>query len=145
MELYNEQVHDMLDPSNKTSNMRSASPLRIHQHTESETFFVPGLTYTSFDTEKAARNALFVAMKTAQVRATPQNETSSRSHVIISIQPHLKLGGEAKSIAFGGKVMIFDLAGVDRTKKTCCCRRLIKRVHIHQYKYQGCYVMFTCT
>jgi hypothetical protein len=44
MELHNEQVHDMLDPSKKTSNMRSASPLRIHQHTESETFFVPGLT-----------------------------------------------------------------------------------------------------
>ncbi len=70
-----------------------------------------------FDTEKAARNAFLDAMKTAQVRATPQNETSSRSHVIISIQPHLKLGGEAKSIAFGGKVMIFDLAGVERTKK----------------------------
>lgn len=116
IELHNEQVHDMLESSNKTSNMRSASPLRIHQHTESETFFIPGLTYTNFDTETAARIALFDAMKTAQVRATSQNENSSRSHVIITIQPTLSEKG--KKMLFGGKIMIFDLAGVERTKKT---------------------------
>jgi len=118
IELHNEQVHDMLETSNKTSNMRSASPLRIHQHTESETFFIPGLTYTSFNTETAARIALFDAMKTAQVRATPQNENSSRSHIIITIQPTLKLEEKEKKMLFGGKIMIFDLAGVERTKKS---------------------------
>jgi hypothetical protein len=57
-------------------------------------------------------------MKTAQVRATPQNENSSRSHIIITIQPTLKLEEKEKKMLFGGKIMIFDLAGVERTKKT---------------------------
>ena len=117
MELHKEQVHDMLEPNGShSSNLRSASPLRIHQHCESEAFFVPGLASRSCSSLRVAQITFLDALRTAQVRATSVNETSSRSHVIISIQPYLGVGAEQR--IKGGQIMIFDLAGVERTKKT---------------------------
>ncbi|KAL5016569.1 hypothetical protein ScPMuIL_006158 [Solemya velum] len=108
LEIYNEKVHDLLEPKNSDLPIREDGDKNI---------FVPGLTdktINNFDEFKA----LFVpASNNRTTAATKLNDRSSRSHSILLLKVK-KTGLRPPHREFHGKIYLIDLAGSEDNRRT---------------------------
>ncbi|XP_017838291.1 kinesin-like protein KIF13B isoform X2 [Drosophila busckii] len=113
MEIYNEKVHDLLDPKpNKQS-------LKVREHNVLGPY-VDGLSQLAVASYKDIDNLMTEGNKSRTVAATNMNAESSRSHAVFSVVLTQILTDEASGVS-GEKVSrmsLVDLAGSERAVKT---------------------------
>ncbi|CAD5230171.1 unnamed protein product [Bursaphelenchus okinawaensis] len=114
MEIYNEKVHDLLDPKN--SNRR---PLKVREHKVLGPL-VDGLSVLAVDSFEQITRLMDEGNKCRTVAATNMNAESSRSHAVFTLQITQTITDESNS--FHGekvaKISLVDLAGSERAQKT---------------------------
>ncbi|XP_046734684.1 kinesin-like protein KIF13A isoform X3 [Diprion similis] len=113
MEIYNEKVHDLLDPKqNKQS-------LKVREHNVLGPY-VDGLSQLAVTAFQDIDNLMAEGNKSRTVAATNMNSESSRSHAVFSVILTQTLT-DSKSGVSGEKVSrmsLVDLAGSERAVKT---------------------------
>lgn len=113
MEIYNEKVHDLLDPKpNKQS-------LKVREHNVLGPY-VDGLSQLAVTSFMDIDNLMTEGNKSRTVAATNMNAESSRSHAVFSIVLTQTLTDTLTSVS-GEKVArmsLVDLAGSERAVKT---------------------------
>ncbi|XP_018561737.1 osmotic avoidance abnormal protein 3 isoform X2 [Anoplophora glabripennis] len=114
LEIYNEQIRDLLLPSEKLTN----GPTLNLKESPSEGVTVPGLTSHPVHNASECESFLNIGSKNRMIGATLMNQNSSRSHSIftISIEQISNLNNN-ESIR-KGKLNLVDLAGSERQAKT---------------------------
>lgn len=127
MEIYNEKVHDLLDPkTNKQS-------LKVREHNVLGPY-VDGLSQLAVTSFEDIDNLMAEGNKSRTVAATNMNAESSRSHAVFSVvlTQTLKEGsvtGEKVS-----RMSLVDLAGSERAVKTGAVgERLKEGSNINKY------------
>ena len=113
MEIYNEKVHDLLDPKGVKSN------LRVREHNILGPY-VDGLSKLAVSSFHQIDNLMTEGNKSRTVAATNMNSESSRSHAVFTIiltcsvfDSEAGVTGEKVS-----KMSLVDLAGSERAVKT---------------------------
>ncbi|RWS12238.1 kinesin-like protein KIF13A, partial [Dinothrombium tinctorium] len=113
MEIYNEKVHDLLDPRGVKQN------LRVREHNLLGPY-VDGLSTLAVSSFEEIDNLMVEGNKSRTVAATNMNSESSRSHAVFTIRltcsvfdPSSSVQGEKVS-----KMSLVDLAGSERAVKT---------------------------
>lgn len=113
MEIYNEKVHDLLDPKpNKQS-------LRVREHTSLGPY-VDGLSQLAVTSFEDVDNLMTEGNKSRTVAATNMNAESSRSHAVFSVVLTQTIYDRQSGVT-GEKVSrmsLVDLAGSERAVKT---------------------------
>ncbi|XP_055840153.1 kinesin-like protein KIF13B isoform X4 [Episyrphus balteatus] len=113
MEIYNEKVHDLLDPKpNKQS-------LKVREHNVLGPY-VDGLSQLAVTSYKDVDNLMTEGNKSRTVAATNMNAESSRSHAVFSVVLTQILTDHGSGVS-GEKVSrmsLVDLAGSERAVKT---------------------------
>ncbi|XP_030747526.1 osmotic avoidance abnormal protein 3 isoform X2 [Sitophilus oryzae] len=114
LEIYNEQIRDLLVPNDK---MASSSTLSLKE-TANEGLTVPGLTAHPVHNAQECEHLLNIGSKNRMIGATLMNQNSSRSHSIFTINiEQLSKINNNESIR-KGKLNLVDLAGSERQTKT---------------------------
>ncbi|XP_065344579.1 kinesin-like protein KIF13A isoform X4 [Cloeon dipterum] len=113
MEIYNERVHDLLDP---TSNKQS---LRVREHNVLGPY-VDGLSQLAVTSYEDIAALMTEGNKSRTVAATNMNSESSRSHAVFSVVltqtlTDLKSGVSGEKVS---RMSLVDLAGSERAVKT---------------------------
>ena len=113
MEIYNEKVHDLLNPKGGKQN------LRVREHNILGPY-VDGLSTLAVSSFEEIDNLMMEGNKSRTVAATNMNSESSRSHAVFTItltcsiyDPDSGVCGEKVS-----KMSLVDLAGSERANKT---------------------------
>ncbi|XP_026672214.1 kinesin-like protein KIF13B isoform X3 [Ceratina calcarata] len=113
MEIYNEKVHDLLDPKpNKQS-------LKVREHNVLGPY-VDGLSQLAVTSFQDIDNLMVEGNKSRTVAATNMNSESSRSHAVFSVILTQTLTNMTRGVS-GEKVSrmsLVDLAGSERAVKT---------------------------
>merc|ERR1719240_845527 len=104
MELYNEELRDLLHPE--------AAPRQVGEDSKRRQVVVTGLTEREVSSEEEALQALHLGLKRRQVDCTRANAVSSRSHALLWLQ----LGETGKK--WRSRLTLVDLAGSERAQKT---------------------------
>jgi hypothetical protein len=107
LEVYNEQVRDLLAP-NGGPNGREV-PLKVNSKE------VVGNIQAVTETEEEVFRVLALAQKRRCVKATSSNEHSSRSHMLFTIHFDVKT---KNGVSRTGKLNVCDLAGSERLSKS---------------------------
>lgn len=107
LEIYNEQIRDLLANTDEQLKARESSRGSIE---------VPGLTQVPVDTSSAVLHQLSDGSKNRYVRRTDMNDLSSRSHLILSIYIHAVNKLNNKEIS--SKLHLIDLAGSERISRS---------------------------
>ncbi|CAG9796373.1 unnamed protein product [Diatraea saccharalis] len=113
MEIYNERVHDLLDPET------SRRSLRVREHAVLGPY-VDGLSQLAVASFQDIDNLMTEGNKSRTVAATNMNSESSRSHAVFSVVLTQTLTDAATGVS-GEKVArlsLVDLAGSERAVKT---------------------------
>ncbi|XP_053210758.1 kinesin-like protein KIF13A [Panonychus citri] len=113
MEIYNEKVHDLLDPKGVKQN------LRVREHNILGPY-VDGLSTLAVSSYEEIDNLMIEGNKSRTVAATKMNSESSRSHAVFTITLTCTIYDPSSSV-FGEKVSkmsLVDLAGSERAVKT---------------------------
>ncbi|XP_076348155.1 kinesin-like protein KIF13A [Tachypleus tridentatus] len=113
MEIYNEKVHDLLDPKGTNQN------LKVREHSILGPY-VDGLSTLAVSSFEEINSLIVEGNKSRTVAATNMNNESSRSHAVFNIilscsirDTELGVTGEKVS-----KVSLVDLAGSERAVKS---------------------------
>ncbi|KAL1501544.1 hypothetical protein ABEB36_006846 [Hypothenemus hampei] len=114
LEIYNEQIRDLLVPNDK---MASSSGLSLKE-TPMEGVTVPGLTLHPVHNAQEAEHYLNVGSKNRIIGATLMNQNSSRSHSIFTISIEQLSNINNNQSIRKGKLNLVDLAGSERQTKT---------------------------
>jgi hypothetical protein len=109
MEVYNEEIRDLLSPSNA-----DASQLRIRETLDGQVY-VRGLESRKVSTPMDVGKLMEEANGRRVVASTKMNATSSRSHAICVLRIKGVLEDASK---FEAKLTLVDLAGSEKMKKT---------------------------
>ncbi|GMH62540.1 hypothetical protein TL16_g03493 [Triparma laevis f. inornata] len=120
LEIYNEQIYDLLSTPTSTpttntptrsSKKRSSTskPLKIHQ--DSGQFYVSSMSSSSSSSAEEAGEVVDGGLRNVTVCCTGMNESSSRGHTVVLLRPKV---AEVEM----GQIMIIDMAGLERTKKS---------------------------
>ncbi|KAK0173881.1 hypothetical protein PV328_007022 [Microctonus aethiopoides] len=115
LEIYNENIRDLLSPSTGYLELRDESRGRNVQ--------VTGLTEVSTNSTEEVMKLLHQGNKARTVEPTAANETSSRSHALLSVLVKQTMRSSARDIRRRarikqGKLFMIDLAGSERAKQT---------------------------
>ncbi|KAJ9627131.1 hypothetical protein H2203_003592 [Taxawa tesnikishii (nom. ined.)] len=112
LEIYNERVRDLLNPSNKGN-------LKVREHPSTGPYVedLAKLVVRSFN---EIENLMDEGNKARTVAATNMNETSSRSHAVFTLtltqkRRDIETGMEGERVA---KISLVDLAGSERATST---------------------------
>ncbi|KAH7408199.1 kinesin family protein-like protein [Phaeosphaeria sp. MPI-PUGE-AT-0046c] len=112
LEIYNERVRDLLNPSNKGN-------LRVREHPSTGPY-VEDLAKLVVQSFSEVENLMDEGNKARTVAATNMNETSSRSHAVFTLiltqkrhDVQAKMSGERVA-----KISLVDLAGSERATST---------------------------
>jgi kinesin family protein 1 len=112
LEIYNERVRDLLNPSNKGN-------LRVREHPSTGPY-VEDLAKLVVQSFPEIENLMDEGNKARTVAATNMNETSSRSHAVFTLtltqkrhDVQMKMSGERVA-----KISLVDLAGSERANST---------------------------
>ncbi|XP_019852103.1 PREDICTED: kinesin-like protein KIF21A [Amphimedon queenslandica] len=124
LELYNEEIIDLFDPSRDTSNSKR---LKIHE-THEGIIYVDGAVVQSVKSESETLDALKRGALSRTVGSTNMNAQSSRSHAIFTISVSQKRpvqltdasdsAGSQDWETLTAKFHFVDLAGSERLKRT---------------------------
>mmetsp|Transcript_6886 Transcript_6886/g.14939 ORF Transcript_6886/g.14939 Transcript_6886/m.14939 type:complete len:1458 (+) Transcript_6886:192-4565(+) len=117
LEIYNDEVYDLLDPGFSSSGIPVGSPKKKAldiRHGADKTVEVPGLIKESVNTVSEVLSALDRGNSNRAKAATNLNEHSSRSHMILQVEVTSGVGdGKNK-----GSLYLVDLAGSERVRKS---------------------------
>ncbi|KAK0053203.1 kinesin-like protein KIF28P, partial [Biomphalaria pfeifferi] len=114
LEIYNEQVRDLLDPNG--GNKRGG--LRIRQHPKSG-FYVEDLLVVPVQSYKDIELKMDEGTRNRTVAATNMNATSSRAHTIVGITFVQKFRNAAgEDTTKSALINLVDLAGSERAEST---------------------------
>ncbi|XP_039753302.1 kinesin-like protein KIF13B isoform X3 [Pararge aegeria] len=113
MEIYNERVHDLLDPE---TTRRS---LRVREHAVLGPY-VDGLSQLAVSSFQDINNLMTEGNKSRTVAATNMNSESSRSHAVFSVVLTQTLCDTASGVSGekAARLSLVDLAGSERAVKT---------------------------
>ncbi|KAK4754415.1 hypothetical protein SAY87_002519 [Trapa incisa] len=111
LEIYNEQITDLLDPSQRN--------LQIREDTKSGVY-VENLTEESVSTMKDVQQILLKGLLNRRTGATSINAESSRSHSVFTciIESRCKSMADGLSTYKTSRINLVDLAGSERQKLT---------------------------
>jgi len=111
LEIYNDEVHDLLDPAQKGSEQKK---MDVRQGPNG--VFVPDLTWVPVPDAEAIISLSDNAKSNRTVVATKMNQESSRSHLILTV----KIAGENKVTGelVKSTINLIDLAGSERISKS---------------------------
>ncbi|XP_015836301.1 osmotic avoidance abnormal protein 3 isoform X5 [Tribolium castaneum] len=113
LEIYNEQIRDLLLPSDKIGN----SALNLKE-SPTEGVTVPGLTSHPVHNAAECEHFLNLGSKNRIIGATLMNQNSSRSHSIFTISIEQITNVNNNESFKKGKLNLVDLAGSERQAKT---------------------------
>ena len=109
VEIYNEEVRDLLGNSNKK--------LEVREDPKKGTF-VKDLSYYSLKDTDDIEKALNKGNNNRHVGATSMNDKSSRSHSLFTVYLEIEEGEDKNKKIRSGKLNLVDLAGSERVSKT---------------------------
>merc|ERR1719443_2524027 len=117
VEIYNEQVRDLLYPSNEVVEMK------VCDHPEFGVY-IPGLHESPCESPDDAQKVMDFGQKKRVIASTNMNATSSRSHAVFTVKVERLTGAkpaegkkdERKKLS--AKINLVDLAGSERVSKT---------------------------
>ena len=105
VEIYNEEVRDLLVNNNKKLDIRED---------KKKGTYVKDLTYVTLKDTEDIQKCLDKGNKNRHVGATSMNDQSSRSHSLFTVYLEIEENGKIRS----GKLNLVDLAGSERVGKT---------------------------
>ena len=108
VEIYNEEVRDLLSKSDKALEVREDPKKGI---------FVKELTYISISNTNDIQKCLERGNNNRHVGATSMNDKSSRSHSLFTVYLEIEEGEEKNKKIRSGKLNLVDLAGSERVGK----------------------------
>lgn len=112
LEIYNEKVRDLLNPSDKKGG------LRVRQHPK-KGFYADGLITVPVSEYKDIEQRMEEGTRNRTVAATNMNATSSRAHTIVGVTFTQKRKNEAgEETAKTSLINLVDLAGSERADST---------------------------
>ncbi|XP_071144452.1 kinesin-like protein KIF13A [Mytilus edulis] len=113
MEIYNEKVHDLLDPKGSKQN------LKVREHNILGPY-VDGLSQLAVASFEDIDNLMSEGNKSRTVAATNMNNESSRSHAVFNIILTQTLTDISSGVSGekASKISLVDLAGSERAQKT---------------------------
>uniref|UniRef100_W5KK23 Kinesin family member 20Bb n=1 Tax=Astyanax mexicanus TaxID=7994 RepID=W5KK23_ASTMX len=114
-EIYNENIHDLLDFASSSSQRRSV--LRLCQDVKGNTF-VKDLTWIQVNSADEAYRVLKIGRKNQSFSSTKLNSVSSRSHSIFSIRILRIEDMCVPRVQTISELSLCDLAGSERCAKT---------------------------
>mmetsp|Transcript_5271 Transcript_5271/g.11965 ORF Transcript_5271/g.11965 Transcript_5271/m.11965 type:complete len:1460 (-) Transcript_5271:94-4473(-) len=115
LEIYNDEVYDLLDPGFSSSDVGTPRRKTLDiRHGVDNTVEVPGLIKESVNTVTEVLNALDRGNTNRSKTATTLNEHSSRSHMILRVEVTSGVGEETNK----GSLYLVDLAGSERVRKS---------------------------
>ncbi|CAK9208177.1 unnamed protein product [Sphagnum troendelagicum] len=111
LEIYHEQIMDLLEPSQKNLMIREDTKTGI---------YVDGLTEEYVSNVKDVMQLLIKGLANRRVGETTMNRESSRSHIVFTcvIECRSKSVGEGLSSVRSSRMNLVDLAGSERQKQT---------------------------
>jgi kinesin family protein 3/17 len=109
VEIYNEEVRDLLGNSNKK--------LEVREDPKKGTY-VKDLNYISLKDTQDIEKALNKGNNNRHVGATSMNDKSSRSHSLFTVYLEIEEGEDKNKKIRSGKLNLVDLAGSERVSKT---------------------------
>lgn len=104
-EIYNEHLHDLLNPTGEALKVREHKKLGV---------FVDGLSKKQARNADQAGDILESGLLNRTVQATKMNSVSSRSHAIFEIRVTQKYISGDTEMALKSKLSMIDLAGSER-------------------------------
>ncbi|EDV91613.1 GH19699 [Drosophila grimshawi] len=105
LEIYNELIRDLLNPG---------GPLELREDNRGQRITVAGLSEITTSSRKEVVGLLIKGNKARTMEPTAANQTSSRSHALLSITVQTRTPMGTKQ----GRLFLTDLAGSERAKKT---------------------------
>ncbi|XP_060649101.1 kinesin-like protein KIF19 [Drosophila nasuta] len=105
LEIYNELIRDLLNPG---------GPLELREDHRGQRITVAGLSEITTSSRKEVVSLLLKGNKARTMEPTAANQTSSRSHALLSITVQMRTPLGTKQ----GRLFLTDLAGSERAKKT---------------------------
>ncbi|SPP88090.1 kinesin-like protein KIF19 [Drosophila guanche] len=105
LEIYNELIRDLLNPG---------GPLELREDNRGQRITVAGLSEITTSSRKEVVGLLLKGNKARTMEPTAANQTSSRSHALLSIMVKTRTPLGTKQ----GRLFLTDLAGSERAKKT---------------------------
>ncbi|XP_050745494.1 kinesin-like protein KIF19 isoform X3 [Drosophila biarmipes] len=105
LEIYNELIRDLLNPG---------GPLELREDHRGQRITVAGLSEITTSSRKEVVSLLLKGNKARTMEPTAANQTSSRSHALLSIMVQARTPLGTKQ----GRLFLTDLAGSERAKKT---------------------------
>eukprot|EP00607_Mallomonas_marina_P007479 CAMPEP_0182416806 /NCGR_PEP_ID=MMETSP1167-20130531/1173_1 /TAXON_ID=2988 /ORGANISM="Mallomonas Sp, Strain CCMP3275" /LENGTH=555 /DNA_ID=CAMNT_0024589895 /DNA_START=403 /DNA_END=2070 /DNA_ORIENTATION=- len=111
VEVYNEQVYDLLQPSKRTLSLREDPDRGI--------VLVSGITETVVECPNEVTRLLDFGNKNRRTEATDANQVSSRSHAVLQLTvQHSWRNHTGREIFTETKLSLIDLAGSERASAT---------------------------
>ncbi|XP_055384930.1 kinesin-like protein KIF19 [Condylostylus longicornis] len=105
LEIYNELIRDLLNPG---------GPLELREDNRGQRITVAGLKEIAAISRQEVIQLLLKGNKARTIEPTAANQTSSRSHALLSITILIRTSMGTKQ----GRLFLTDLAGSERAKKT---------------------------
>mmetsp|Transcript_105405 Transcript_105405/g.187452 ORF Transcript_105405/g.187452 Transcript_105405/m.187452 type:complete len:955 (+) Transcript_105405:23-2887(+) len=119
VEIYNEQIRDLLDPGGSKNPLPGGHPasLRVMDHPELGVI-LPGLVEAPCQTASEIRRLIKFGLKKRVVSVTVMNNSSSRSHAVfvIKVQQLTGRAEDGSQEATTARLNLVDLAGSERHK-----------------------------
>jgi kinesin family protein 4/21/27 len=119
LEIYGEDVYDLLSSQGSSNNMMSRNSLAVRED-EHGHVFVQGQMEQEVTDPESALEALSLGSSNRITAATAMNAGSSRSHAVftLSITQYVKSGEDDIVQNMSSKLTFVDLAGSERIKRT---------------------------
>jgi hypothetical protein len=114
LEIYNEEIRDLMCSNNDNNNSNGGSDLKIRETLNGEVY-VSGLSARPVKSPQEIGKFMEEASQRRVVASTKMNAVSSRSHAICVLRIQGVLEDSTK---FSAKLTLVDLAGSERIKKT---------------------------
>lgn len=112
LEVYNEQVYDLLEPTGKV--------LYIREDQERGIVTVAGLAEKAVDAPEMVLDLLQYGNRHRKTEATMANQVSSRSHAVLQVTvKHTRRTESGHEHVVESKLSLIDLAGSERASATC--------------------------
>ncbi|CAL1171626.1 unnamed protein product [Cladocopium goreaui] len=108
VEIYNEQLRDLLEPSGLRQETQSS--LRIMDH-PALGVIIPGLVEAACQSVMEVKKLIRFGLKKRVTSATIMNNTSSRSHAVFILKVQRLAGGCERSDSTNARMNLVDLAG----------------------------------
>lgn len=114
LEIYNEEIRDLLSPSNRKLEVRESPELGV---------YVKNLSGVTVESSEQALDIITNASRNRSSGSTNLNSQSSRSHAIFSVRIEAKHEDDSISL---GKLNLVDLAGSERVCKSFATGQRLK-------------------